>query len=160
MKTIHAVIASLAVLTIAAVALAAPDAEPWRSIYEQRRHRVPQKFEVEVQAAFIDAGSIRVNGVSLTPSGRGTLSYDFPSVPATGANSGCQDSPAGTATGCAFGDGVLLGIDQVPPNPRNAQVPEAYVSAANAFVIRVCNDSNDGGPIDWPDASFTVTCIR
>lgn len=38
MKTIHAVIASLAVLTIAAVALAAPDAEPWRSICEQRRH--------------------------------------------------------------------------------------------------------------------------
>jgi hypothetical protein len=148
------------ILAVAAIAIAAPDVEPWRKVYERRQHAVPQKFELEVQASFIDAGSIAVNGLSFTPRGRGKLVYDFPSIPATGAGSACQDSAAGTATGCAFGDGVLLGIDQTLPANRNASPPVAYISAANTFAIRVCNDSTDGGAIDWPDASYTVTCIR
>jgi hypothetical protein len=157
MKPVHAFIAAA---LLAAVAFAAPDVNPWRRVYEQREHMVPQKFDQEVQAAFIDAGSIAVNGLAFVPTGRGTLTYDFPSIPALGAGSACQDSSAGTATGCAFGNGLLLGIDQTLPANRNAAVPIPYLTAANTFAVRVCNDSTDGGAIDWPDASFTVTCIR
>jgi len=60
MKRIHVILAALA---IAAVAYAAPDTEPWRSIYEQRQHKVPQKFDKEIQVQFLDAGAnSRVGG--------------------------------------------------------------------------------------------------
>lgn len=98
-------------------------------------------------------------GSGFTQSGRGTLVYDFPSIPATGANSACQDSAAGTAPGCRFGDTVTLGIDQVVP-AKNGPPPVAWISAANQFTVRVCNTSTDAGAVDMPDASYTVRCFR
>lgn len=56
---------ALFVVALSAVAVyAAPDVDPWRKIYEQRQHVVPQKFETEVGAAFIDAGTLTVSGTS------------------------------------------------------------------------------------------------
>lgn len=159
MKRFALFVAFVAVL-VAAVVMAAPNADPIHNNENQYRWIYPQFFNQAVTVSFVDAGNLKVNGVSLTPTGRGTLIYDFPSIPSLGAGSACQDSAAGTATGCAFGDAVLLGIDQTLPANRNAAPPVAYVSAANAFTVRVCNDSTDAGAIDWPDASYTVTCIR
>jgi hypothetical protein len=121
-----------------------------------------QKGRLRVlQGLTIEGGPVHADGgPTITFSGKGTLVYDFPSVPATGAGSGCQDSAAGTATGCTFGDTLMLGIDQVPPTNLNAGPPVAYISAANAFKVRVCNDSTDAGAVDWPDASYTVRCFR
>lgn len=112
-------------------------------------------------AVFFDApGSMNDGGSGVTFSGRGVLVYDFPSVPATGAGSACQDSAAGTANGCRFGDTLMLGIDQVPPANVNGAIPLPYISAADSFKVRVCNDSTDAGAVDWPDASYTVRCFR
>lgn len=51
------VLAAFAALTVAAIAYAAPDVDPWRSVYEQRQHKVPQRFDKEIQVAYLDAGT-------------------------------------------------------------------------------------------------------
>lgn len=88
----------------------------------------------------------------------GTMVYDFPSIPATGANSGCQQGPGVTVTGCGFNNSVSLGIDQVPPTLKNGAPPIGYISAADTLNVSICNDSSDGGAVDFPDASFTLCC--
>lgn len=52
-------LAVLAVIVIATVAYAAPDVEPVRSWYQQYQYKVPEHFEKELNAAFIDAGTIK-----------------------------------------------------------------------------------------------------
>lgn len=148
-------------LFVAAVAYAASDVDPWVSVNEQKDFKRPVRFRREMDAIFVDAGALAVNGISLTPSGRGTLVYDFPALTSLTAtlDTVCAESSAGTATGCAFGDGVLLGVDQVLPNAFGTV--EAYVSAANAFKVRACATGiTDAGTFNIPDASYTVTCIR
>lgn len=54
LKAVHIALTLAALL--GAIAYAAPDTEPWRSIYEQRVHKVPQAFTKEVSFEFIDAG--------------------------------------------------------------------------------------------------------
>lgn len=130
---------------------------------EKRSERLGSAFPMWFDNGFYVGPSTRnpnndkKNGIRATYVGR--LEYDFPSIPATGAGSACQDSAAGTATGCTFGDQLLLGIDQVPPANVNGAMPTAYISAANTFKVRVCNDSTDAGAVDWPDASYIVRCI-
>ncbi len=105
-------------------------------------------------------GTLAVNSLSFTPRGRGTLIYDFPSLGGTMAplNTYCATSTAGTATGCAFGDSVLLGIDQVLLD--NGTI-NAYVSAASTFTVIACASGIvDAGSFNMPDASYTVTCVR
>lgn len=83
MKRIKAVHVTITVAILAAVANAAPDTEPWRKIYEQRQHVVPQKFDVEVQATFIDAGTIKLSGTipliktTLLDAGSGMVNGDL-----------------------------------------------------------------------------------
>ncbi len=105
-------------------------------------------------------GSLTVNALSFTPRGRGTLAYDFPSLGGTMAplNTYCATSFTGAATGCAFGDSVLLGIDQVLL--QNGTI-NAYVSAADSFTVIACATGIvDAGSFNMPDASYTVTCVR
>lgn len=59
---IAAAVTAAYVVTFGAIAHAAPDVDPWRKIYEQRQHVVPQKFDTEAQARFIDAGTLTVSG--------------------------------------------------------------------------------------------------
>lgn len=91
---------------------------------------------------------------------RCTLVYDMPSIPALGAGSACNETASATCTGVVFGDTVLLGLDQVPPTPFNGAPPVPFVHAADQIRARVCNDSTDGGALDWPDASYTFTWIH
>lgn len=150
-------------LVVGAIAQAAPDVEPWRSIYEQRQHKVPQKFEKEVQAAFIDAGTLSVGGLSLNIS-RGTLVYDMPALPTNGtfaiANNICHDSvTTATLAACPFGSTLALGIDQVlPASSFGTCTP--YLSAANTGIVRCCGAQVDAGTWNIPDASYTITCIK
>ena len=93
---------------------------------------------------------MRTVGVSPAARSRGTM---------TALDTYCAESSAGTATGCRFGDTVMLGIDQVPVNAFGTIT--AYVSAADAFKVRACASGiTDGGSFDMPDASYTVRCIR
>ncbi len=100
-------------------------------------------------------------GAGISYSGRGVLVFDFAALTATAGamNTVCQESSAGTANGCTFGDTVSLGVDQVLPNAFGTV--NAYISAANAFKVRACAVGiTDGGTFDIPDASYTVRCIR
>ena len=65
MKRIAAV-AVFAVFAYAFIAKAAPDVDPWRSVWELRQHKVPQKFEQNVDFAFVDAGNLsKVGGAQM-----------------------------------------------------------------------------------------------
>lgn len=68
-KAVHIVL-TLGALVVAGLAIAAPDTEPWRSIYEQRVHKVPQAFEKEVNIAFIDAGQFATVKTSFLDAGQ------------------------------------------------------------------------------------------
>jgi hypothetical protein len=64
-----------------------------------------------------------------------------------------------TATGCRFGDQVLLGVDQVLVNAFGNI--NAYVSAADAVKVRACATGiTDGGSFNQPDSGYTARCIR
>lgn len=102
-------------------------------------------------------------GPGICFSGKGVLVWDFQSLGGNsqGANATiCAEAlTAGTATGCRFGDQVLLGIDQAPVNAFGNI--EAYISAADSFKVRACADGiTDGGTFDMPDASYSVRCFR
>jgi len=159
--------AALVVLVAAGLAWALPDAEPWESVNVQRDHKKPVRFnrqayaEMGVQTTFVDAGALNVGGFSFNVTGRGTVVYDFPTLGGNGSpqDTICAESNAGTATGCAFGDGVLLGIDQAPVNAFGTL--NAYVSASGAFKVRACATGiTDAGSFNMPDASYTATCVR
>jgi len=134
------------------------------TVWQNTDHSTTAQVDSTLTVGIGDAGSgsLVVNGFTFTLKGRGTLVYDFPAL--TGTPSGsldtvCASSSAGTATGCAFGDSVLLGIDQVLPNYFGTIT--AYVSASSAFVVQACaNGFTDGGAFNMPDASYTVTCVR
>src|SRR3990167_7731486 len=82
-----------------------------------------------------------------------TLVYDFPSLGGASAalDTVCADSTALTLAGVAFGDQLLMGIDQVPVNAFGTLVP--YVSAAGAVKVRACASGiTDGGSFNMPDA--------
>lgn len=109
-------------------------------------------------------GKLAVNGFTFTPVGRGVLNWDFGALtgtPGQGAPLATimeESGVAATATGCAFGDAVLRGIDQALPNFGNVN---CYVSAADAVKCRASADGiTDGGSFNVPDASYTVTCVR
>lgn len=156
--------AVLAVLAYAVVAAAAPDVEPWRKIYQQYQYSVPQKFDKEVQAAYIDAGSLTVGGVTLNVS-RGTLIYDMPPLPTGGLITAgdshiCHDSvTTATVASCPFGSTLALGIDQILPAAVFGTC-NPYLSAANTAIVRCCGFQNDAGAFNVPDASYTITCIK
>lgn len=155
------IVLAAAVLVVGAIAWAQSNPDPVRDHVEQFRWRYPQFFNQALNANFVDAGALMVNSKGFTPVGRGTLVYDFPALTGTvtGLDTLCAESSVGTATGCAFGDGVMLGIDQVLVNSFGNV--NAYVSAANAFKVRACvNGITDGGSFNMPDASYTVTCVR
>lgn len=65
-------LAVFAVLVVGAVVYAETDAEPWESVYKQRDYKKPQRFSREIytdyplQAAFLDAGTIRVGNLNST----------------------------------------------------------------------------------------------
>lgn len=109
---------------------------------------------------FVGSGATSSSANKIATMKRCTLVYDFPSIPATGAGSACQDSAAATCTGVVFGDQLSMGVDQVPPANLNGAFPVPYVSAADAVKVRVCNDSTDAGAVDWPDASYTILWIH
>lgn len=111
---------------------------------------------------FVGSGATSSSANKVATMKRCTLVYDFPSIPATGAGSACQDSAAATCTGVVFGDQLLLGVDQVPPvaSTNNGTMPMPFVSAADAVKVKVCNDSTDAGAVDWPDASYTILWIH
>lgn len=62
MKRIHAIITIAVLGTIAAVAYAAPDVEPFRSVYQSFTYKAVQHFEKEADFVFIDAGTISTSG--------------------------------------------------------------------------------------------------
>jgi hypothetical protein len=62
MKRIHAVVTVAILGTIAAVAYAAPDVEPFRSVHEPRLYKAVQQFEKDVNVTFLDAGTINTSG--------------------------------------------------------------------------------------------------
>ena len=101
-------------------------------------------------------------GPGICFTGKGVLVWDFQSLTNSpvGNQQACAEAlNAGTATGCRFGDTVMLGIDQAPVNALGNI--DAYVSAADSFKVRACADGiTDGGAFDMPDASYTVRCFR
>jgi len=100
-------------------------------------------------------------GNAIVFSGIGHLDYDFASLTATAGamNTVCAESSAVTATGCRFGDQVLLGVDQALVNSFG--VIDAYVSAADQVKVRACAVGiTDGGSFNQPDSGYTVRCIR
>ena len=100
-------------------------------------------------------------GPGICFTGKGVVIWDFPTLGGTMVNGDtlCSESNAGTATGCAFGDTVTLGIDQALVNAFGNV--NAYVSAADSFKVRACsNGFTDGGAFNMPDASYTVRCFR
>lgn len=109
---------------------------------------------------FIGSGTTSDTANKIATVKRCSLVYDMPSIPALGAGSGCNETASATCTGVVFGDTVLLGVDQVPPTPFNGAPPVPFVHAAGELRARVCNDSTDGGAVDWPDASYTFTWIH
>lgn len=166
MRRILAGLAGLAVagaVVYGSVSHAAPDVDPWSSGFKQWQHKVPQKFEKEMQASFIDAGTLTVGGVTLNVS-RGTLTYDMPALPTNGtfaiANNICHDSvTTATLAACPFGSTLALGIDQVMP-ASSFGVCHPYLSAANTGIVRCCGAQVDAGTWNIPDASYTITCIK
>lgn len=156
-----------AVFTTAAlfgvIALAETDTSPWKSIYEHFDFKVSARFRQNVNfdrslaVTHIDAGTLTVNSLSFTPTGRGTLNYDF--APITGTHSRCLTAvTTSTATGCAFRDSVVWGADQTIAADIELF---PFVSAANVVSLRACATGiTDGGSADMPDASYVFTCIR
>lgn len=98
-------------------------------------------------------------GICFTGKGKGD--YDFPSLsgPGTALNTVCAESSAITATGCAFGDTVEIGVDQAVVNAFGTIT--GYVSAADAVKVRACASGiTDGGSFNQPDSGYTVRCFR
>jgi hypothetical protein len=100
-------------------------------------------------------------GNAIVFTGVGHLDYDFPTLGGASAavDTVCAESSAMTATGCRFGDQVLLGVDQVLVNAFGNI--NAYVSAADAVKVRACATGiTDGGSFNQPDSGYTARCIR
>lgn len=114
------------------------------------------------EIATISGNGTYTSSTSIRVAGSGTLVYDFPPLPTSGeltaGNNICAESIAATATGCAFSDKVVMGIDQALPNAFGLCSP--YVSATNAVKVRCCGFLNDAGSFDMPDASYAVSCLR
>ena len=163
---------TLATVLAAGVVVAATDTDPIVKNYAQFFHTVPQHFGQTVNATFIDAGTVKVgtlvttstvsNGLTFAPSGRGTQAWDFPSL--KGSVGGtlpivCAVTTNIAAPGCAFGDQVLLGIDQPPVNAFIEFTPYV-VDSGFVLVLACCGGITDGGVCDQPDATYTATCVR
>lgn len=139
-----------AVLLVAFVALAGADDVTVKSVKEPTLFTKGAKFGRQADA-----------GKTLIFVGSGTLVYDFPALSGAGAaqDTLCAQSFSGTATGCAFGDVLTLGIDQTIVNAFGTVTP--YLSAANTFVLNACAPGiTDAGSFNMPDASYTVGCFR
>lgn len=102
-------LAVFAVGIIAAVAYAAPDTEPWRSVYEQRQHKVPQRFDKEVQIAFVDAGvgskvgARRIATAQALDGGLATPLCEFGHITLANGDAGIVFAPAFTSIpACTF----------------------------------------------------------
>lgn len=152
-------------LLVGAFAFAETDTAPWKSIYEHFDFKVAARFRQNVNfdrslaVTHLDAGAISGNGISITPTGRGTLNYDFP--PITGTHSACAvAATTATVTGCTFGDKPLMGSDQTMGQSGTHYTLFPFVSAANTVSLQACATGvTDGGTADPPDASYYFTCI-
>lgn len=85
MKRIHAVLTVLVLAVVAGVAWGEADVSPFVSNYQKFRHKVQQRFDVEVQASFIDAGTVTASTLTATSftSTGGTGKFDTVDAGAT-----------------------------------------------------------------------------
>lgn len=124
----------LAVIAIATVAYAAPDVEPIRSWYQQYQYKVPEHFEKELNAAFIDAGTVTVSGTGKVTQVIAT-SVDAGAVRVQGSYTLISTEQDGGVTQMRLltGYGVAGSNDlAVTFNPAFSAIPDCVCSSVNA----------------------------
>ena len=103
-------------------------------------------------------------GVGLCYIGKGKLDYDFASLPGGGGAlepgaTVCAVSSSVTVTNCAYGDTLMLGIDQAPVNAFITFTTR--MTGSGTAEIQACAVGiSDGGSANQPDSGFTVRCFR
>lgn len=150
-------------------AWAAPDADPWVSFFHQYVFKVPQRFEKEVGAVFIDAGSIAATSLRV---GSNALSrmvscpridWDFAGViPRPGF---IQETDKATCTGVSIGDPCFIGVTNATPQDGGSAWEDnvnfdCIAVGANQMKVRLTTASGDGGAMNPPDAGFQCVCIK
>ncbi len=159
------------IVLVAAVALAAPDADPWVSNYHQYLWKVPARFNVEVGANFVDAGSVTVNTGLVVSAGKTPITkiipcpridWDFAAViPRPGF---IQETDKATCTGVSAGDPCFVGARNATPQDGGSSWEDnidltCIARGVNQVQIRMTTASGDGGVTNPPDAGMECICM-
>lgn len=162
----------LAVVGYGVFAWAAPDADPWASVWHQYIYRKPVRFDVEVGSNFIDAGTITVNTGLVVGAGKAAVSrivtcpridWDFASViPRPGF---IQETDKATCTGISIGDPCFVGVTNATPQDGGSAWEDnvhfdCIARGVNQMQVRMTTASGDGGVTNPPDAGYQCMCIK